>query len=301
MTRDVIALGAAPGHNPAMLESIAPQFHPIGSVRLAVRTVGRGPALIFVHGWPFHGLSWRKLVPLLAERYTCIVPDLPGAGLTQWSDATSFAMPDHARLLRALADALGLSAYALVAHDTGATIARLLAADDPRVRALVMANTEIPGHRPPWIPLYRHASRLPLAASVFRLLLRSEAFRRSSLGYGGCFHDSTRLDGEFFDLYVRPQLEDPRRLDGQLRFLWGVDFGLVDALADVHRRIAAPVLMAWGADDRTFPLADARRMPAQFPRCTLEPIANAAFLVHEERPEAFARVSLPFLAAALPA
>jgi pimeloyl-ACP methyl ester carboxylesterase len=176
-------------------------------------------------------------------------------------------------------------------------VARLLALDDPaRVSGLVLLNTEIPGHRPPWIPIYQTLAGLPGAGGPFGLLLRSRTYLRSPLGFGGCFFDRDRIDGAFVARYVRPVLADARRRDGMLRYLRGIDWSVVDSLADVHRRIEAPVRFVWGAADPTFPLASARAMVGHFTtRVDLIEIPDACLLVHEERPLEVARATVDFL------
>ena len=266
-----------------------------GGSRVAYTRVGSGPALLLIHGWPFDRSSFAGLLPALSARFTCYLPDTPGLGATEWTERTDFSFGGQARALRAFADALGLSEYAVVAHDTGGTIARLLAADDARLTRLVLLNTEMPGHRPPWIPLFRHVAALPGAAAGFAALLSSRAFVRSTLGFGGCFHDRARLDDAFVARYVTPLLRSRRRLDGALRYLRGIDWGVVDGLRELHGRIPASVLLVWGAEDDIFPLRVARHLPAQLrrsPACRCRP---GAFLVHEERPEDVARASLDFL------
>jgi pimeloyl-ACP methyl ester carboxylesterase len=176
--------------------------------------------LVLVHGYPMHGETWRKIVPELARRFTCYLPDLPGLGLTEWRGDTDFGFPGHARTLRRFIDALRLDTCAVVAHDTGATVARCLADADPgRVDRLVLINTEMPGHRPPWVPLYRHLAALPGAATSFRLLLSQRWFRRSPMGLGGLFVDRDLLDGDFHARFVAPLLASPRRMQGSLRYL----------------------------------------------------------------------------------
>jgi pimeloyl-ACP methyl ester carboxylesterase len=269
----------------------------VGQSTIACRRIGSGPPVVLLHGWPFHGFTWRHLVPRLAPRFTCWVPDLPGAGDTVWTAATRFGMDDHARAVQRMADALGLGAYAVVAHDTGATVARLLASTDARVRGLVLLDTEVPGHRPPWIPLYRVAAGLPGARTAFRLFLRSAVWRRSTFGFGGCFADPARIDATFLALFVAPFLASDAYADGQLRYLRGIDWALVDDLARVHRCLQMPVQLVWGAEDRIFPLAEARRMAPEFPGLAgVQAIAHARFLVHEEQPDAVAAAVLPFLA-----
>lgn len=266
------------------------------SVRVAVRVLGQGPPLVMLHGWPFSSLTYRRLAPLLAERFTCYLPDIPGTGETEWTDETPFAFRDQALTMRALFDRLGLDRYALLAHDTGATLARLVALGDARVSRLALLNTEIPGHRPPWIPLYGKLFRLPGAASVLRALLGSDAFRRSSAGFGGCFHDPALLDEEFLACFVDPVRREPRRAEGLRRYLLGFDWTAVDDLDRGHAELKAPVLLVWGADDPTFPLAPARAMAARMPTCAgIRVVERAELLPHEEHPEEVARHVIEFL------
>ncbi len=255
------------------------------AARLPVRRFGNGPALLLVHGFPLSGFTWRKLLPELSRRYTCYVPDLPGMGESEWSDATDFSFPGQGQTLKALADRLGLLRYSVLAQDTGGSFARFLALEDgARVAKLALNNTEIPRHRPPWIPLYQALMRVPGALPVFRLLLGSRAFLRSPMGFGGCFTDLGLIEGDFHEQVVAPLLRSARRRDGMRRYLIGARWAPVDALERDHARLAMPVRLIWGADDPTFPLALAREMLKQLPHARLTEIPDARLLVHEEKP-----------------
>ena len=83
-----------------------------GTARLALRRFGSGPPLLLVHGFPLSGFTWRKVLPELSRRYTCYVPDLPGMGESEWTDATDFSFPGQGRTLKVLVDRLGLERYA---------------------------------------------------------------------------------------------------------------------------------------------------------------------------------------------
>ena len=267
-----------------------------GTARVVCRRFGSGPPLLLVHGFPLSGFTWRKVLPALAERHTCWVPDLPGMGDTEWTEETDFSFPGQAQTLRRLVDRLGLERYRVIAQDTGGTFARYLAlADGARLEKLVLVNTEIPHHRPPWIPLYQFLMHVPGALAGFGVLLRSRLFLRSGMGFGGCFVDLGLLDGDFHAHVVEPLLRSPRRMDGMARYLRGLMWEPVDALAEAHARITMPVQLVWGADDPTFPIATARRMVSQLPDARLLEIPGARLLVHEEKPADVARAALAFL------
>src|SRR5712671_2840568 len=52
----------------------------IDNVDLHYLTAGHGPALILLHGYAETSRMWRPIIPLLAEKFTVIAPDLPGIG-----------------------------------------------------------------------------------------------------------------------------------------------------------------------------------------------------------------------------
>lgn len=270
----------------------------VGDAVLPLRRFGNGPALLFVHGFPLSGFTWRYLLPALSQHYSCYVPDLAGMGDSEWSIGTDFSWDGHARRLKRLADHFGLKRYSVIAQDTGASFARCLALmDSARVERLVMINTEIPGHRPPWIPFYQMLMRqLPWAPATFRVLLRSRVFLRSPMGFGGCFNDLSLIDGDFHANFVAPYIASARRTDGMRRYLSDLYWEPVDAFRQRHAELRMPVLLLWGEDDPTFPQALAREMAKQIPHGKFAGIADAKLLVHEEQPEKALKVLLPFLA-----
>lgn len=283
----------------AFYASAEPSLYPVEDATLAVRRFGSGPALVLIHGFPVHGYTWRALLRKLAERHTCFVLDLPGLGDSGWTDSTDFQFTAQARRVAALLPKLGIGRCALLAHDTGATVARLVALAEPaRVAKLAIINTEIPGHRPPWIPLYGRLTRLPGAAAIFRWLLARDRFRRSGMGLGAFYSDRRLFDDPTrLAPYLDPVLASPERMWGMLGYLRGIEWHVVDELREGHSRLKAPVLLLWGEDDVTFPVAVAERMTEQFGGpASFVRIPRAALMPHEERPEAVLASLLPFLA-----
>ena len=272
------------------------KFIDLGHCRVAYQTVGSGPPLLLVHGYPLSGLTFRHLVPVLAKHFTCFIPDLPGLGDTIWSKETDFGFAAQAETLKAFADGLGLEHYSIVAHDTGGTIARRLAViDGNRLVRMALMGTEIPGHRPPWIPFFQKIAD-PNRPAVFKFLMGQRWFRRSSAAFGGCFADLDLIDGEFSELFLKPMLADNRRIHGQTRYLMGIDWELLDGLKADHAKITAPVLLIWGADDPVFPVDEARAMTSQFGNCSgFVTIPRGKLFIHEEMPEQVLPILLDFL------
>jgi pimeloyl-ACP methyl ester carboxylesterase len=250
-----------------------------------------------LHGFPLSGHTWDKVVAHLRDRFTCYTPDLIGLGQSYSTAGEYYSSPGQARALQGTLSELGVASYALAGNDTGGWVARELALiDTQRVSHLVLTNTEIPFHRPPWIPMYQVLAHVPGFQSVIRQLLRSRAFRRSSLVFGGCFHDLTHLDGEFHQQFVEPLISSKERMEGALEFLRKMKFTRLDEFGQLHRHLTMPTLCIWGADDPTFPEPAAREMITQFPRVAgFHSIANAKLFFYEEHPQAVARLIEGFL------
>ncbi len=274
-------------------------FIDVGHSRLAYRRFGSGPDLVLIHGWPLSSATFRSMIPSLATRYTCHLIDLPGAGHTEWGPDTPIDLESHTQTVLSAIDTMGLDRFALLAHDSGAVVARLVAAEaGDRVTALVLGNTEIPGHRPWLVELYSFSVKLPFGSAVLRWLMKFRTVRHSFLGFGGCFADPSYADGEFHDLFVAPLLESDRVNQGQMQLLQHIDWKVVDRLEDVHHRIRAPSCLIWGSDDPFFPVARAKRMLSALPHGSeLVEVSGAKLFVHEERAVEFADKAMAFLAA----
>ena len=261
----------------------------LGGTNLAYRVFGQGPALVWVHGWPLCGATYRDLVAKLSANYTCYVPDLPGAGQTPWVPSMGETFAGFSALISDLVQALDLDRVALVGHDSGGSVARLAATKlGDRVRALVLFNTELPNHLPWLVRLISALVVLPGSDWIFKQLLRQRWYRHSPFGFGGAFHDPRLLDGEFHEVCVAPVLEAPRPFLAAMR---AADFRVLHPFL----KPAVPTLCIWGAADPFFPLNRARAMVATWPTARLEVVAKAKLLVYEEAPELALAWMSPFL------
>jgi haloacetate dehalogenase len=71
--------------------------------RIFARTGGEGPPLLLLHGYPQTNVMWHRLAPALAQRFSLIIPDLPGYG---WSDAPPSDAEHAPYTKRAMANAM---------------------------------------------------------------------------------------------------------------------------------------------------------------------------------------------------
>lgn len=113
---------------------------------LHVESHGSGEPLILLHGLGASGRDWEYQIPVLAQHFQVIVPDLRGFGRSP--RVGPYRIEAHAAEVLALADHLQLPRFALVGHSMGGAIAQQLTLDAPgRVSQLVLANTS-PSFRP---------------------------------------------------------------------------------------------------------------------------------------------------------
>jgi haloalkane dehalogenase len=274
----------------------------VGRARVCYRKAGEGPTLVLLHGFPLSGLTWRKVVPEFAPRFTCYAFDLMGLGDSVSPEASDFSSEGMAAVFQRALRTLGVSSYALMGNDTGGWIARELALLEPeRVTHLALMNTEMPGHRPPWIPLYQRLVRLPGSSFVLRRMLASRRVRRSAMGFGGCFDNLDLIDGEFTELFLVPLLSSSDRLASMFQFLVQMKFERLDRFRELHAKLSMPVGFVWGAADPTFPEAIARTMASQFPNvANFWSIPKGKLFVQEEQPDRVTERVVEFLTGVVP-
>lgn len=143
-------------------QSRRPTIHTIAADGVDVFYREAGPAdapvLLLLHGFPSSSHMFRDLMPLLADRYRVIAPDLPGFGFTVVPPQRHYVytFDNLASTMEAFVDALGLRKYALYVFDYGApTGFRLAAAHPERVTALVSqnGNAYLEGLGDAWAPI----------------------------------------------------------------------------------------------------------------------------------------------------
>ena len=263
------------------------QFIKVDDVEFSVKTIGEGKDIVFIHGFFVSGYTWRKIVPELSKSFKCHIIDMPGFGKTKWKKETNLGFKAQAKRLGELLEKMNLDNLSLIAQDTGASISRQVAINKPLIiKNLILINTEIPNHRPPFIPMHQFLAKLPLSNFVFRGLLKVGFVVRSPLLVNQFYSDKKLLkDSEYLSKYVN-DLKSYKAMEGFLKYLIGIEWGVVDNFKDNHKRIQANVMMIWGEDDKTFPVELAEKMCKQFSKKVIfNRIANASLMPQEEQPQ----------------
>ena len=125
----------------------APQYHTVAvdGVKIFYREAGdpHAPTVLLLHGFPTSSHMYRNLIPLLADHYHVVAPDLPGFGFSEAParDQYHYTFDHLAKTMDAFTVALHLDKYALEVFDYGAPVGfRLAVAHPERVTAIITQN-----------------------------------------------------------------------------------------------------------------------------------------------------------------
>lgn len=268
----------------------------VGTVSLNVATAGRGPAVLFLHGYPQSHVMWRDVAPHFTDEHTVVLADLRGYGDSDapTPDAAGdvYAKRTMAADQVALMRTLGFDRFDLVAHDRGARVAHRLVLDHPDVvRRLALLDIMPTRH------VLQHVDRALATAYYHWFLLGAghgipEHLLRSDPGYWVRSIITTLLGrgasipDDVMDEYVRVFTDDT--VDGTCAdYRAGASIDLVhdDESWDRGDRIAVPTLALWGEQsfvERGYETLDVWRTYAEDIRGHAIP---AGHFVAEEQPE----------------
>ncbi len=101
------------------------------------------PALLLLHGFPSASHMFRDLIPLLADRFHIIAPDLPGFGQSEMPARSKFSytFDNIAGVIDRFTEVIGLKRFAIYAFDYGAPTGFRIAAKHPdRITAIISQN-----------------------------------------------------------------------------------------------------------------------------------------------------------------
>lgn len=259
------------------------------------RETGEGPPIVFAHGLLVDGRLWRKVTPLLEERFRCIAPDLPlGSHITPMNPDADLSPPGLARLIADFLEVLELENVVLVANDTGGAISQITAANHPaRIGRLVLTNCDAFENFPP--PAFRPlqwGARVPGLLTGLLQGMRFAPMRRLPIAYGWL------IKRDFASAptreWVDPYLSQRAVRRDTVKVLKGIDPRHTLEAAEKLRHFERPVMLAWAVQDRFFKLSFAERLAATIPGASLERIEDSYTFVSEDQPERLAELIARF-------
>jgi pimeloyl-ACP methyl ester carboxylesterase len=254
------------------------------------RESGSGPVIVFAHGLLVNGTLWRKVTPLLEDRFRCVVPDLPlGSHREAMRPDADLTPPGTARILADFMAALDLQDVTLVGNDTGGAISQLVAANHPeRLGRLVLTPCDAyENFLPPFFRPMQYAAKVPGLLTALVQPVRIRAMQRGPLAFGMLISPDA-IDPDVLDAWVRPYLNDRGVRRDTIKFLRSISNRYTIEAAEKLREFDRPTLIAWAPEDRFFKLRYAERLAAEIPNARLVRIENARTFVSEDQPERLA-------------
>jgi len=211
---------------------------PVGEIAYLERN-GRGTPVVLLHGFGASSTHWVRFVPHLPDSMRVLALDLPGHGASAFDSTRTYDVATLAAGVTAALDALDVGRVHLAGNSLGGLVATRIALDQPdRVASLFLLDPA--GVEPPEPSPFRAS----LAEGENPLIPTTEA------GYDSlttlAFNDPPDLPWPAGEVLAREYAERAP----QNRQIWRDINNPPLIVTDELPRLAMPVLLLFGADDR---------------------------------------------------
>jgi pimeloyl-ACP methyl ester carboxylesterase len=257
--------------------------------RVTYRCGGDGPLLVLIHGITSSSASWEPVLPLLAEHYTILAPDLLGHGQSD-KPSGDYSLGAHACLVRDLMLALGHRSGTIAGHSLGGGIAMQLGYQFPELMdRLVLVSSGGLGRE---VSVFLRAVTLPGSELVLPLLASQPVIGAGATIARTGARLGLRAGADLGQIAVG--IASLNELGARRAFVHTaravIDPGgqRVDARDRLYLAAAVPSLLVWGERDRIIPAVHGVRAQKLMPGSRLELFEGAGHFPHLEDPTRFA-------------
>ncbi|HVH94784.1 MAG TPA: alpha/beta fold hydrolase [Nocardioidaceae bacterium] len=279
-----------------MPKPIEVQYLTIHGHRRAFVKVGRGPALLLLHGLGCDHTTWLPVIATLSRRFTVIAPDLLGHGQSAKPRA-DYSLGGYANGMRDLLTVLGIDKVTVVGHSFGGGVAMQFAYQFPeRTERMVLVA---PGGLGPEVTAAIRAVTLPgfqqamglLTLPGVRQLTQTTLRTLAASGVSAArdLDEVAEIVGSFRDPQARAAI---RHVVSAVVDWRGQIVTMVDR---AYLTQAMPMCVIWGTDDSVIPVRHARIVSELAPGATVELIADAGHFPHKDHPQRFVKLLEEFV------
>jgi pimeloyl-ACP methyl ester carboxylesterase len=294
--------GMGATHSELVREAAVTRWTKVHGHDVAYRQVGSGPVLVMVHGIAGSSGTWVPVMPLLAERFTVIAPDLLGHGESA-KPRGDYSLGAYASGIRDLLGVLGHERATVVGHSLGGGVAMQFAYQFPQmVERLVLIGSGGLGKE---VSLLLRALTLPGTEYVLPALLAPQIHAVvGSMGrvLGRLGLRADPFLGEVWESWSRlTDVRAQRAFIHTIRAVIDVAGQRVSARDRLYLAHEVPTLIIWGDRDAVIPVEHAHVAHELMPGSRLEVVEGAGHFLPIERPELVDALLRDFMATTKPA
>ncbi|KAJ7618691.1 putative hydrolase [Roridomyces roridus] len=215
------------------------------------------PTVLLLHGYPTSSHQYRNLIPLLAEHYTVVAPDLPGFGFTSVPAERNYqyTFASLSRTIGLFLDALSITSFAVYIFDYGAPVLLRLALERPKaIKAIITqnGNAYTDGLGAAWAPIQKYwasdsaEDRAAVAAGVLTFEATKWQYTHGSRDPDAIQPESYTLDWAL--------MQRPGNFEIQLDLFrdYQHNVELYPRFQEYFRTSQVPLLAVWGKNDGFF-------------------------------------------------
>lgn len=261
--------------------------------RIAYIDRGKGPALLFLHGFPLSSFQWRGAIDRLSGERRCLAPDFLGLGHTVVAPGQSVAPAAQTDMIAAFLDRLGVAEVDLVANDSGGAVAQLFATKyRRRVRTMMLTNCDVETDSPPkaLLPVIEMAREGTYPDRWLVPWVNDKALARSPEGLGGmCYSNPANPTDAAIDQYLGPLVASAERKALVNRYTLGLTPNPLAGIEPLLRKCTVPTSIVWGVADTIFSSCSPDYLAGILPRLEgIRGIPGAKLFFPEEYPDIIA-------------
>ncbi len=272
----------------------------VNGIRLHYATAGKGPLIIFLHGFPEFWYEWKYQLEDFGKDHLAVAPDMRGYNLSaKPPEVDQYQMKFLVEDVRALAEHLGHKKFILVGHDWGGAVAWAFGIAHPEyLEKLVIVNAPHPGV----FMRELHDNPEQQKASQYMLMFRSEKAEAALsaneyatlvnivLGPGlksGIFNEADKK--AYIDAWSQPGA-----LTGGLNYYRAARVGPPTpggtaangnfAVDQAHLTVKVPTLVIWGEKDTALLTGNLDGLDQYVPTLTIKRIPDGTHWVIHEKP-----------------
>ena len=252
-------------------------FISIDGINVHYRDVGKGEAILLIHGTGASLHTWEKWIDILSPGYRVISFDLPGFGLTGPDPNHNYQISRYTAILDSLMVKLKVDSFHIAGNSLGGLVAWRYTSQFPQkiltLNLIDAAGLPQPGKKPPFI---FQLAKLPVLSTLMQKVTPKSIIENSMLDV---YKNDQLVTEKLIDRYFELSLREGNRTAFVKRM------SQLNEKLDINdlKKITAPVLIQWGKDDRWIPLAKGYEFKKIIPKAELK-IYDSGHVPMEENP-----------------